>query len=385
MTAAGAAMPVRSRIAGIDMARALAIIGMVMVHIGPDDAGRPGLLAHAYRWSHGRASILFVVLAGIGVSMLAGDRSRQRLQSASARLVWRAMVLLPAGLALQETGVEVAVILQHYACYFVVAIALMRLPDRVLMVAVVSSATAGPVLYLWLHRVMPAWFEPAVPHWYDVPGVVRDIVLTGSYPVVVWVAPLAFGIWLGRRALHSRRAAVSLLAAGIVVTAAGFTVSNALITQVGLALDASDWRQLIMNEPHDNMPLWLLTSGAIATALIGGCLLLAERLPRLTWPLVAFGQLAFTAYVLHLLVLRWLPQWLARDALEAAWRSTVRFTVIALLLSTAYRAVAARGPFELLLRPPAWWRPGRAPTSQPDASMTLDDGASMTLDDGART
>jgi hypothetical protein len=37
--------------------RALAIIGMVMVHIGPDDAGRPGLLAQTYRWSHGRASI----------------------------------------------------------------------------------------------------------------------------------------------------------------------------------------------------------------------------------------------------------------------------------------------------------------------------------------
>jgi uncharacterized membrane protein len=64
-----------TRISGIDVARALAIVGMVMVHVGPQDAGKPGIAAQAYRLSHGRASILFVVLAGIGVSLLAGDRS----------------------------------------------------------------------------------------------------------------------------------------------------------------------------------------------------------------------------------------------------------------------------------------------------------------------
>ena len=371
MTAAttGVATPVRSRLGGIDMARALAIIGMVMVHIGPDDAGRPGLLAQAYRWSHGRASILFVVLAGIGVSMVAGDRSPERVRSASSRLVWRALVLLPAGLALQETGVEVAVILQHYAVFFVVAIALLRLGDRRLLTLVAVSMVAGPAVYLWSHRMVPGWFALDVPHWYDVVGVTRDILLTGSYPVVVWVAPLAFGVWLGRRALHRGRVAVWLLACGAIVAGVGFAVSNELINQFGLAEATGDWRQLIMNEPHDNMPLWLLTSGAIATAVIGGCLVVAGRLPRPTWPLVAFGQLAFTAYVAHLLVLRWSPQWLARDALEAAWISTARFTAVSLVLATAYRAVAQRGPLERLLRPPPWWhRPRPVPTGDPEAA-----------------
>jgi uncharacterized membrane protein YeiB len=113
-----------------------------------------------------------------------------------------------------------------------------------------------------------------------------------------------------------------------------------------------DWRQLAVIEPHNDMPLWVLTSTAIAVAAAGGCLLVAQRLPRLVWPAVAFGQLAFSVYVLHVLVLAWWPEWLVRDAFVPAWMSVARFTLISVALATAYRAVAARGPFELLLRAP---------------------------------
>lgn len=346
------ALPATARISGIDMARALAIVGMVMVHIGPQDAGRPGIAAQVYRFSHGRASILFVILAGIGVSLLAGDRSPMRLRTATQRLIWRAIVLLPIGLALQETGVAIAVILQHYAAYFLLATVLMRLSDRALVAFAIVGATAGPVLYLWLHRSVPSWFAADTPHWYDAPHVILDVVLTGHYPLVAWAAPLAFGIWIGRHGLRSQRAALCMLATGVALTVVGFAVSNTLITRYGLAANEVDWRQLIMDEPHDNMPLWLLTSSATAMSVIAGCLLLANRFPRASWPLVALGQLAFTAYVLHVLVLRWVPQWLARDMLDAAWISIARFTVVSLVLATAYRSVAARGPFEMLLRPP---------------------------------
>jgi peptidoglycan/LPS O-acetylase OafA/YrhL len=65
---------VAGRVRGIDVARALAVVGMVMVHIGPVRMEGSGLVGAAYRLPHGRASILFVVVAGIGVSLLAGDR-----------------------------------------------------------------------------------------------------------------------------------------------------------------------------------------------------------------------------------------------------------------------------------------------------------------------
>lgn len=298
LTKRGASTTVASRIHGIDMARAIAVVGMVMVHIGPEDAPGADLVAAAYRTSHGRASVLFVVLAGIGVSLLARAQDLRRGRAVAGPLLWRSLVLLPAGLWLQVRVPVVAVILQY--------------------------------------------------------------VVTGYYPVVVWTAPLLLGMWLGRRDLRSADTARRLLAGGALAAATGFVVSDLLLALVGPPTSSIDWRRIAAIVPHNGMPLWVLTSAAIAVAVLGACLLLARALPMVTWPLVALGQLALTAYVLHLLVLDLEPRWLLRDTVGAAWMSVARFTLVAVLLATAWRALAFRGPFEVLLRPPWTARPADA-------------------------
>jgi uncharacterized membrane protein len=364
--ATAAPAPVQSRLRGIDMARGIAIIGMVMVHIGPQDLQDSGLIGAAYRSSHGRAAILFIVLAGVGVSLLTGSgRGRApasrwagmgvdlpRRRGAATRLWWRALILLPFGLGLQELPTNVAVILQYYAVFFVIASGLMYLGDRVLIAIAACSATLGPIALVWLHQASPTWFLPGVPAWNDAGRIVRDILVSGYYPAIVWTAPLAIGIWLGRRDLRDTAIAGRLVAGGAAAAAVGFVLSDVLVGVLGPAASESDWRQLIMIEPHNEMPLWVLTSTGIATAIVGACLLIARRVPRLVWPMVAFGQLAFTVYVLHVLVLAFQPEWFVRDQFVPAWLSVARFGVISAALATAYRAVAQRGPFELLLRAP---------------------------------
>jgi hypothetical protein len=343
------------------MARGMAIIGMVMVHIGPQELSGGGIVGAAYRSSHGRAAILFIVLAGIGVSLLAGWRAAPAddppdapRAGTAARLWWRALILLPAGLLLQALPTNVAVILQYYAVYFVVASGLMRLGDRALLAVAGGSATLGPLALIWLRQAVPFWFQPGVPEWNDVTRIVRDIMITGHYPVIVWTAPLAIGLWLGRRSLRGVDTAGWLLVGGAGAAGVGFVLSDVLVGAVGTAASDADWRQLVAIEPHNEMPLWVLTATGIAVAIIGCCLLLARALPRGAWPLTAFGQLAFSVYVLHILVLALQPDWLVRDDFVPAWISVARFTVISVALTTAYRAVASRGPFELLLRAP--WR-----------------------------
>jgi uncharacterized membrane protein YeiB len=350
--------PVRSRIRGIDIARGIAIIGMVMIHVGPQETPGGGVVGAAYRSAHGRASILFIVLAGVGVSLLTGDRSRPRLDGAVARLWWRALILLPAGLYLQAQPTNVAVILQYYAAYFIVASVLLRLDDRGLLAVAAASATLGPVVLVWLQQAVPGWFQAGVPQWNDAVRIVRDILLTGFYPVVTWTAPLALGMWLGRRDLLGG-AARRMIAAGAIVAAFGFVVSDVLVALLGTPASEADWRQLVAIEPHNEMPLWLVTSAGIAVAITGCCIVMGQHLPRLSWPLVAFGQLALTTYVLHILVLTRWPEWLVRDDLVPAWQSVARFTVVSVALATAYRTVAARGPFEWLLRL-SWQRTPRS-------------------------
>jgi Heparan-alpha-glucosaminide N-acetyltransferase, catalytic len=336
------------------VARALAVVGMVMVHIGPVRMEGSGLVGAAYRLPHGRASILFVVVAGIGVSLLAGDRGRERLRGTTARLLWSALVLLPVGLALQTLPVNVAVILHFYAFYFLLAIVALRLPDRVLVVLCGVSALLGPVAVLAARRQRPEWFAPGFPEWTDAGHVARDLVISGTYPAVVWAVPLLAGMWVGRQDLRSSSVAWRLAAAGAVLAAASFAAHDRLSAWLGTPVSEADWRQLVALAPHNEMPLWVLSSTGIAVAVVGCCMLLARALPRLVWPAVALGQLALTVYVAQVLVLAARPAWLERDTFSSAWWSVGRFALVALVLVSAWRAFASRGPLEALLHIP-WW------------------------------
>ncbi|WP_427181221.1 heparan-alpha-glucosaminide N-acetyltransferase domain-containing protein [Paenibacillus sp. TC-CSREp1] len=65
----------KGRILGLDMARALAVIGMILVNykLAMDpQAAEPGWIHATTGILEGRVSALFVILAGIGVSLSFG-------------------------------------------------------------------------------------------------------------------------------------------------------------------------------------------------------------------------------------------------------------------------------------------------------------------------
>lgn len=67
----------RHRMVALDAARGLAVIGMIAINTGP--RGDDELLEMLYRIPYGRASLLFVLLGGIGLSLMT---RRSRLQGA---------------------------------------------------------------------------------------------------------------------------------------------------------------------------------------------------------------------------------------------------------------------------------------------------------------
>lgn len=350
---APAGVPVARRIGGIDAARAVAILGMVMVHFGPFSPDTSDPVGWLYRTSYGRASILFVLLAGIGVSLLAGDRSPQRLRRAYPKLALRVAVFLPLGLALQLLPTPVAVILQYYAMYYVVATAAVHLPDAALLAVTAAWTVSGPLVWLALNDTGPlSGAGPPSPT--DLPAVLADLWVSGYYPVLTWAPPLLFGVWLGRRALREPRTWWWLVGGGVAVAAVAYGGSEVLRAALGQPDPSTPglaW--LTYAEGHRGMPLTLLGATAVGCAVLGGLLWLCDRLPRGTWPLVAAGQMALSIYVIHLLVLASWPQWLeARDAVTLAWLRVGRFFAVTLLICTLWRAVASRGPLEWLLHAP---------------------------------
>ncbi|HKH49364.1 MAG TPA: heparan-alpha-glucosaminide N-acetyltransferase domain-containing protein, partial [Thermoanaerobaculia bacterium] len=300
------------RLRGVDAARAIAVLGMVMVHFGPNPTPDTAL-GNLYGVSHGRASVLFALLAGVGVALLVGDRSRGRPSLVRGRLVVRGALLLPLGLWLQGLDHGALVILQYYAIYFLFAAFVFTLPDRWLLAGGVVVLVGGPLVYLWSVMVAPQWFTGDPASLDDPAGkIALDLLLTGKYPLVTWAAPLLVGLWIGRRNLAAPPVRWWLLVIGATVAVSAAFAADWLATAFGETFEepgAYYWfANLINDRPHSQMPLWMLGSIGSACAVLGGMLLLADWLPRMTWPLAATGQLALTVYVGHLLLLDAYPE-----------------------------------------------------------------------------
>jgi hypothetical protein len=345
------------RLRGVDAARTIAVLGMVMVHFGPNPTPDTAL-GNLYGVSHGRASVLFALLAGVGVALLVGDRSRGRPSLARGRLVLRGALLLPLGLWLQGLDHGALVILQYYAIYFLFAALVFTLPDRWLLAGGVAVLVGGPLVYLWSVMVAPEWFTGDPASLDDSSGkIARDLLLTGKYPLVTWAAPLLVGLWLGRRDLAATPVRWWLLVIGAAVAVAAAFAADWLAAAFTTFEEPGNayWiANLINDRPHSQMPLWMLGSIGSACAVLGGMLLLVDRLPRATWPLVATGQLALTVYVGHLLLLDAYSQTLRRETVLEACFSVGAFMLLAVVACTLWRAVLPRGPLEVVLAAP--WR-----------------------------
>lgn len=148
-TAAQLAKTDTGRIVGLDIARAFAMIGMVIVNfkvaMSAEDNGAPWLKTIAAIFD-GRAAATFVVLAGIGASLgsrRARESNNPALQrSARITLAKRALFLFVLGWAFYP--IWEADILHFYGRYLAIGSVVLFAPDkRLLTVAAVSCGACS--------------------------------------------------------------------------------------------------------------------------------------------------------------------------------------------------------------------------------------------------
>lgn len=347
---AAAPRAVNRRIAGLDVARALAIIGMVAMHVGP--ASGTGFWGTAYALPSGRASILFVVLAGLGMGLIDRLKPEARVQHA-VRWIWFAAVLLPLGLALQDLDHGVWIVLHHYAALFLIGLLALRLPSTWLLPTAVLAGIVGATTLLVLRINLPDLpVRDGVSISDPLGTIVLGLTVSGPYPLITWICPFLAGMWLGRLDLRDDdiRSRMVLVGAGVAIAA--FVASQCLVLLLGPVEGPRDWTFILTDEPHSQMPLWLLGSTASAIMLIGLSLIAADRFGRALWPLAAMGQVALTVYVGHVVALDLLRGPSITSDIGEGVLILIGITVAAALLAMAWLAVFPRGPLELLLHAP---------------------------------
>ena len=282
------------RLAGVDLARGLAVLGMLAAHLLDTEDFVPRDPSSWLDIVNGRSSILFAVLAGLSISLVTGGTrpvEGTRRARASARLALRGALLWVIGMLLVLTGVPVYVILPAYALLFALSLPFLGMRARGLFL------TAGA-----LALVMP-WVQPvldAAPIWSGRGGEELESALGWHYPFPVWIAFLLVGMGLGRLDLRLLPEQVILVLSGTALALAGYEMALATAPAVAgdLYLSAA-----LSAEDHSAGLGEVVGSGGFALAVIGLCLLLC-RTP-LRWvavPLRAVGSMPLTAYVLQLVV-----------------------------------------------------------------------------------
>lgn len=340
---AGAPTPTRRpRLDAIDAARGIALAGMMMINIGT--VRSDGWFNTLWTVPFGRASILFVVLAGVGMSLF--FRSRRDAARRWPTLLWRATLFTVGGLALQILTPAVSVILPTYGVLFVLALLWRRLSDRGLAALALVMVVVGPVV-VQAHQI-PGEHKTRMPTLLDGPDVLwHTMVLSGSFPLLVWCVPFLAGMWLGRRDLRDALVHRRLVVWGGVAAVAAFVASQVSVLALGDDSN-SGWNRLLTGAAHGQMPLWLVSSIGSAAFVIGAALLLWPRVAHRTLPLAHLGQLAFTLYVAHFLVIAAMGGRIESRAVGAP--VTIGLIVVFLAVATLWVRRLGTGPLERLLR-----------------------------------
>lgn len=341
------------RFHGLDAARAIAIIGMLAVNVGPrKETGETDFAVLFYDIPHGRASLLFMILAGVGMSLMTRRARTTGAPLPWRTILWRALLLIASGLALQLLEHDISVILTYYGVLFLCGFPLLRAPTWLLMTLAGASLVAGPIVWLALQQISGIPFTFLAPSVTDtIFTATHAVMLTGAYPVLIWLAPFLLGLVIGRCRLGYRIFQNRLIAGGAVATLIPLGISAILTALNGPPTSDYGWDQLTSIEAHSQMPLWMI-SGCGSAVLVIGAFLRAEDwvTQRLSW-LISAGRLSLTIYVAHLFVLAWLVRPGPETLLQGFVISTLMSVVFVALAHLWWRHLGP-GPLERLLNWP---------------------------------
>ena len=351
-------MEVSARRPGPDVVRAVALIGVIVINYHgylilrgaePGD----GAIADLFEPFNGplatRFAATFVLVAGVGITLMTNRARGDR--ALTNRMRWR---LASRGVFLYAVGVVFdniwpGTIFPYYGAMFVIAALLFTLRSRWVIAVGVAAAVAGWAIRWWryereLDGADTSWLTS--PSTGSIRGLVFDVFVNGTHPLLPWLAFLCAGIVVGRLLPLPwwRPAAI----------AAGFT----LYTIATMASSvASSQRVVLLLSVRPSARGVPYVMSALGTALIAFAAIswLADRYDhtRVVDVLRRAGQLSLTLYVLHALVFNLVVDWL--DWVEPAGVGTALIFaaivwIVGVVAAVAWQRQYGRGPVEHVYR-----------------------------------
>lgn len=315
-----------ARVIGVDVARALAVLAMFVAHTAPV-AGPAGV----FTMTNYIAAPLFAMVLGAGAQL--GWRGGGRYDRYLAIALVRAVVLFVVGLLLVRAGAQIVIVLPWLAVLLVICAVLVRLSTTLIGVVAALLFAAAPAIQSWGLSHLPgtgaSLGNVVIPDAGMAKAWLSDLAVTGAdyrlIDLTVWAAIgiLAMRRWGGGGA---GRAGEQLVAGVLALGLAG------VLKLV--------WRGEFL--PYDGSHLTLAFSalacvGILALSLAAGQVVGGRALE----PFVAVGQMAFSLYVIQVIVL---GLWVRSHPTDNTWPTFAGTIIGAFTVALVWRVLVTSGP-----------------------------------------
>ncbi len=357
------------RIIGLDVTRATALIGVVVMNYhgylnGGQTANPPTFWDRLFHPWDGvlstRFAATFVLVAGMGVTLMtnrsraSGDRAAVTIER--WRLFRRGFLLYAGGFVIE--WIWSGTIIFFYGAYFMFAAVIFTLRTRWLVAIGTAAALAGAAIAGWrvdrdVAGSSTRWLDPE-------PDSPRNLLLRTfvghTHPLLPWLAFLCAGMVLGRHLPRLGRLRPTLLVAGVGAVAVTYGL-NAMLAPAFSSVHADDrrWAVILSTRPFDRGLLY--TVGTLGSSIAAFCVVswVAERTPHhpITVALQRAGQLTLSLYVLHIFVFHGVVEWsgwVQPFSLGAALAFAGVFWVGAIALGAWWQRMFGIGPLERFYR-----------------------------------
>ncbi len=353
----------KTRIIGFDLARAYAIFGMFIVNFNTvfgSHSNHNGLSGFLNLFN-GNSSTLFVMLAGMGVSLMTNrnDYSLEERKTIKRTIVKRSWFLFVLGLAFYFWWP--ADILHFYGGYMHIAVLLIFLPKKYFLYAAAAAIIIFHIILILIPYETGWNFETLMYNdFWSVEGFIRNTFYNGWNSIFPWIAYFFLGMYLGRLDWKDNKTPKRVLLIGLTV----YIIIN--LVQL-FASSLTQNKDLLFYLTADYLPPFLpfmLGTASFGLILISIFIFIGNKVgeSKIAKILVSTGQMTLTHYIAHLVLGIFLlslitGKTLSYDLLKETPTNPfiiLTFTIFYFLLSCTFSYLWTKkyknGPLEMLMR-----------------------------------
>ncbi|MCD9025294.1 DUF418 domain-containing protein [Cohnella silvisoli] len=350
------------RITALDYARAWAIFGMIIVNyklaMQAENDGATWLRTIAGLFE-GRASALFVILAGIGVSLMTAkarnSKNKDLIRQSRNSLYRRSAFLFISGILLLLAGWS-ADILHYYAVFMLAASVLITVSDKMIL-GLFAAILLVSQMFLVVFDYSEGWdpgFHEYTGFW-TLAGFCRNLIFNGFHPIFPWVCFFLIGMWIGRKQWLDRGKRKKVLLCSLLGTIVFESFSYFLIKWTSPVLDNEAANYLFTTKPMPPTMIYVLSGTCLAVAILAISFYVVDYFGNslLTRAVINTGQLSLSHYIGHVIIglgFLEIAGYLENGSLSFAISYGCGYFIIAIIFSYVWIKWMERGPVELIMR-----------------------------------